>query len=88
MVAMNNKNEVRVGVQGRVVIPAHLRRALGIRPGQVLLLRAEDGRLVLERPDQVLSRLYARFEAVPPGVSLADELIADRRAAARKEAGP
>ncbi len=86
--AISKKNEVRVGVQGRVVIPAHLRRALGIRPGQVLLAWAEDGRLVLERPEQVLSRLFARFEAVPPGVSLADELIADRREAARKEAHP
>ena len=85
---MVKKNEVRVGVQGRVVIPAHLRRALGILPGQVLLARAEDGRLVLERPEQVLSRLYARVEMVPPGVSLADELIADRREAARNEAHP
>ena len=83
---MNKKNEVRVGDQGRVVIPVHLRRALDIRPGQVLLARAEDGRLVLERPEQVLSRLYARFEMVPPGVSLADELIADRRKEAQKEA--
>ena len=87
-VAMIKKNEVRVGIQGRVVIPAHIRRALGIGPGQVLLARMEDGRLVLETPEQVLSRLYARFEMVPPGVSLADELIADRREAARKEALP
>jgi len=47
----------------------------------------EDGHLVLERPDDVIARIQRRFvELVPRDVSLADELIAERREEARKEA--
>jgi AbrB family looped-hinge helix DNA binding protein len=78
--------ELKVGPQGRVVIPAALRRALGLKPGAVLLGRVEDGQLILEGRDAVLRRLQARFaSAVPRGVSLADELVAERRDAARRE---
>lgn len=86
--AQSESAEVRIGPQGRIVIPASLRRALGIKPGQVMVGRVEDGRLVLERREAILSRLQARFgHAVPRNVSLADELIADRREEARREAG-
>jgi AbrB family looped-hinge helix DNA binding protein len=77
---------MRVGPQGRVVIPAAMRRALGIQPGQLMVARIEAGRLVLERREQVLSRLRHEVQAVSrPGVSVVDELIAERRAEARRE---
>ena len=78
---------VRVGPQGRIVIPAHVRHALDILPGQLLLARAENGRLVLEKRDQILSRLQDTFTQASRGVSLVDELIAERREEARREAG-
>ena len=78
---------VRVGPQGRIVIPAHIRQALDIRPGEVLIVRVEDGRLVLETRDRILTRLQDTFAKVPRDVSLADELIAERREEARREAG-
>jgi AbrB family looped-hinge helix DNA binding protein len=77
---------VRVGPQGRIVIPAHIRRVLDIRPGEILIARVEDGRLVLETRDQILTRLQATFANVPREVSLADELTAERREEARREA--
>lgn len=46
---------------------------------------AMDGRLVLEKREAVLERLKRRFSHIPPGVSLVDELIAERRAEARRE---
>ena len=76
---------VRLGAQGRVVIPAELRRAAGFEQGEILVARVEAGRLVLERREAVLSRLRSRFAGLPPGVSLADELIAERRAEAADE---
>jgi AbrB family looped-hinge helix DNA binding protein len=84
---MANKkhNEVRVGPQGRLVIPASIRRSMGIVPGDILLAREKDGQLVLEKPDQVLERLKKTFANVPADVSLADELIAERREEARRE---
>lgn len=78
--------EVRVGPQGRVVIPAELRRALRLEQGEVLVGRVENDRLVLERRATILERLQARFaDRVPPGMSLADELVADRRDEVRAE---
>jgi AbrB family looped-hinge helix DNA binding protein len=77
--------EIRVGPQGRLVIPASIRREMGIVPGEILIARAKDGQLVLEKPDQVLARLKETFANVPSDVSLADELIAERRAEAKRE---
>lgn len=79
---------IRIDRQGRAVIPAALRRSLDLEPGDTLAARVENGQLVLEKPDHVLARLQAEFAAaVPAGVSLVDELIAERRAeAAREEA--
>jgi transcriptional pleiotropic regulator of transition state genes len=37
----------RIDQLGRVVVPAELRRMLGIRQGDLLDIRVEDGRLVL-----------------------------------------
>ena len=68
------------------MIPANLRLAMGLEVGETLLARVEEDRLVLERPRAALARLQRAFrQAVPEGVSLADELVADRRAEARRE---
>ena len=72
--------EVRVGPQGRLVVPIALRRELRIENGERLIARTEDGRLIFERPEAIIARLQQMFaDAVPRNVSLADELIAERR---------
>lgn len=78
---------LRIGAQGRVVIPAELRHELEIEPGQTLMARVEAQRIVLERPDQILERLREELRgARPEGTSAVDELIAERREEARREA--
>jgi AbrB family looped-hinge helix DNA binding protein len=77
--------ETHMGAQGRVVIPAELRRALDLKPGDRLIARQEGDRLVLERRDAAERRLLARFAKIPKEASLVDELIAERREAARRE---
>jgi AbrB family looped-hinge helix DNA binding protein len=79
--------EVHLGRQGRLVIPAALRQLLGFEEGDTLVAREEAGRLVLEKQAMVKQRLKARFAQVPKERSLADELIADRREAAKRETG-
>lgn len=76
--------EVQFGAQGRIVVPAALRKALGFRTGESLVARVVDGCLVIEKTDSVERRIHARFEKAK-NQSLADELIAERRAEARRE---
>jgi antitoxin PrlF len=74
-----------LGQQGRLVIPAEIRKALGLAPGDPLHLRVAAGRLVLERPQDAVSELRRLGAAVPPGRSLVEELLAERRAEAAAE---
>lgn len=78
--------EVHLGRQGRLVIPVALRRLLGFEEGDRLVAREEAGRLVLEKEDTIKQRLQSRFAQVPQNRSLVDELIAERREAATREA--
>ena len=61
-----------------------MRDALGIEPGDSLLARVENGRLVLEKPEAVERRLHEYFRKFD-GRSLSDELIAERREEYRRE---
>jgi AbrB family looped-hinge helix DNA binding protein len=78
--------EVHLGPQGRLVIPAPLRRRLGLETGDTLIARLEEGRLVLEKPEVIKRRLKARFAQLPQGTSLAAELLTERREEAKRGA--
>lgn len=80
------QTEIHLGSQGRLVIPAPLRRSLGFASGDHLIARIEEGRLVLEKAGMIKQRLKSRFSRLPSTTSLAEELIAERREAAKREA--
>ena len=86
MATNHPSNEIQIGAQGRLVIPAALRKALQLKSGDRLLARQDGEALVLERRSAVEKRLQDRFRHIPREVSLVDELIAERRAEAAKEA--
>ena len=79
--------DIRLGPQGRIVVPSRMRNLLGFEPGDSLLARVENGQLVIEKPDSVERRLHEYFRKFE-GRSLADELIAERRKEARHETNP
>jgi AbrB family looped-hinge helix DNA binding protein len=77
---------LRVNENGRVVLPAAFRKALNIRPGDQVLARLEDDEVritTLKHRIEQAQRHLRQF--VKPGRSLADELIAERREAAKHE---
>jgi AbrB family looped-hinge helix DNA binding protein len=80
------KVRTRLGEKGRVVIPAAMRQALGMDAGAVVDMRVVDGELRISTMESRLRRAQEWVrQVVPPGVSLADELSAERREAAKHE---
>jgi len=76
---------VVLGQQGRLVIPADIRTALGLASGDRLHLRLAGRQLVLERQQDAVAELRAIGSTVPKARSLVDELLAERRLAAAAE---
>jgi AbrB family looped-hinge helix DNA binding protein len=86
--ARNRKvvSRLRLGAQGRTVIPAKLRRALGLSDGDELVAWLEGDRLVIRSKESVAKDLRGSYKHVGPDRDLAAELIAERRAEAASEA--
>lgn len=73
-------NYVELGEAGRFVVPAAMRAAMGVKAGDKLLATLDHGVLRLESQASVIARVQAAVRPLAPaGVSLADELIAERR---------
>ena len=85
MARSDSKNEVQLGPQGQLIIPAHLRRVLDLQPGDRLIARQDGDSIVLERRENMLKRLRGRFAHVSADVDMVDELIAERQAEATLE---
>jgi AbrB family looped-hinge helix DNA binding protein len=82
---MSDTDAVVVGPKGRVVIPAPIRRQLGIQEGSQLMALVDDGGVLLIPRSEVKRRLRGMFLDV--NSSLAEELIADRQREAQREEG-
>ncbi|MBO0722151.1 MAG: AbrB/MazE/SpoVT family DNA-binding domain-containing protein [Blastocatellia bacterium] len=76
----------RIAGGGRLVIPAEYRRALRLKAGDEVIIRLEDGELrILTRAEAVKRAQVIVQRHVKKGRSLVDELIAERRAEAKRE---
>jgi bifunctional DNA-binding transcriptional regulator/antitoxin component of YhaV-PrlF toxin-antitoxin module len=80
---------VKISASGRLHLPAEVRKALGLKgPGHVVITVA-DGQATLTTMTENLARIRALARPYAPKDGLAsDELIAERRAEARREAAP
>jgi AbrB family looped-hinge helix DNA binding protein len=77
---------VRIIEGGKLVIPASMRRALGIERGDTVLVAIEDGELRVRSLAKAVEHAQAIVRRhVPPNVSLADELIVERRSEAEHD---
>jgi AbrB family looped-hinge helix DNA binding protein len=83
---MDRETRMRVNENGRVVIPASFRKALGINAGDEIILRIEDDELRITTLKQRIERAQRLVRKhVKPRTSLVAELITERRKAARDE---
>ena len=71
---------------GRIDLPAHFLQALGVHEGDQVQLALEGDSIRILTRSRALQELRAKVQQfVPEGVSLVDELIAERRAEAAKD---
>ena len=78
--------KARISENGRIVIPAAFRKAMGLKGGDTVTLSLDDGGLHIQTQRQRIARAQAMVrEFIGSERSLADELIAERRQEAKRE---
>lgn len=77
----------RIEKSGRILIPASVRRRLGLSEGSQIIVKVEDsGAIQLTSRSQALAKAREQVRKyVPAGRDLVDELIRDRRAEVESE---
>jgi AbrB family looped-hinge helix DNA binding protein len=84
--SLSQKWRLKVGKDGRVLIPAAVRALMELDAEGQVMATIEDGGLELVSPKVALRRIHAitaRFKK--PDESIVDEFIAERRAEALRE---
>jgi AbrB family looped-hinge helix DNA binding protein len=77
---------VQLGDRGQLVLPAKIRKQLSLGQGDELLIAVQpDGSLRLTGPRQVAKQTRGLYPVRAPQRSLADEMIAKRRAEVTRE---
>jgi AbrB family looped-hinge helix DNA binding protein len=80
---------LKIDSAGRILIPAEMRAAMLVKPGDTVTARVEDGEFRIVSPDVALKRVQAfarKWKSEHPDApDVVDELIAERREEARRE---
>jgi AbrB family looped-hinge helix DNA binding protein len=75
-----NRERVKLGDGGRFVIPAAMREAMGVKPGDQLIMHVEDGELRVRNWRDALRRVQEKAKSLKsPGESVVDEFLKERR---------
>jgi antitoxin PrlF len=76
----------RVSDSGKLNLPSHLRKMVGLEKGGPVVIRLEDGELRIRTVRSVLEELQREAQALFAGTSESvDQFLADRRAEAAAE---
>ena len=72
--------KLKLGKHGQIVIPPEYLQILGLEVGDTVILRLEEGQVVIFTPRQAIRKAQELVsEYLPDERSLSDELIAERR---------
>jgi bifunctional DNA-binding transcriptional regulator/antitoxin component of YhaV-PrlF toxin-antitoxin module len=75
-----------LGPKGRVLLPAEMRAAMGLREGDVIVAWLKDGEVMMHSHRHGLEKIREAARAMPKrDIYASDELIAERRAENAKE---
>jgi AbrB family looped-hinge helix DNA binding protein len=82
-----SERHTKIDQTGRLLIPARLRKELGLHPGADVVLEAREGELRIRSYRAAVEHAQALIRRYIPDDerSLVDELIAERRAEAARE---
>ncbi|MCJ2180125.1 AbrB/MazE/SpoVT family DNA-binding domain-containing protein [Novosphingobium album (ex Hu et al. 2023)] len=81
-------HSVKITSDGRIQIPAQLRREMNLRAGETLNLELHDGTLSVRRPSKTLERIRARLAPyLAPDADLQGDLKAMRIEDAQRDTG-
>jgi AbrB family looped-hinge helix DNA binding protein len=84
--AQSPQTAIRLGARGRIVLPARVRKQLGLRTGDSLIVTIEqEGAIRLTRLQRQLQAMQGMFRKQPKRI-LSRELIQDRKREAAREA--
>ncbi len=76
---------LRIGKNGRIVIPASFRETLGLAEDDTVVATLEGKRIILETEEALLERLYQMVGSAPEGELVSEELLRERRQEAQRE---
>ena len=77
---------IQIAANGRMVLPAGLRQQLHVEGGGLLIIREDEGRLLLESVDDAVRRAQALVRRYAPKArGVTDELLTERQAEASRE---
>ena len=78
--------QMRIGEGRRVVLPPEVCQSLSVTIGDTIVVRLEEDRATLGSVDRTIDRFQKLLaNKVPAGVSLVDELLAERAEVAARE---
>jgi len=73
------EHRIKVGEGGRLIIPAPYRKAMGVHPGDELVIRMQDGELRLFQQVEALKRIRAAVKRRKLKNYGVDDFLAFRR---------
>lgn len=81
-----NEHTTYLSKEGRILIPAAVRNALGFKPGEALILSVVDGEVHIARRLEAIRSMQKRLSRLrDPANPAVDSLLRERRAAAESE---
>lgn len=76
---------VKIGTSGRLIVPAKLRKEIGLSDGITVVIETVEGVLRIRKMEDVIRTAQERLKKYFGGTSLSKELISERREEAKKE---